>query len=194
MSRRCRVLLLSLFAAVALLLSMAPGAMAAEAVHQAFNWKKEVFRYVNFLVVVGVLWWLLKDRVPKFFDDRRAKIDQAIKEAKVAKAEAEARRAGYEDKIAHVEQEIAAIDAEQARWVEEMRDELARATEAAAGRVSQEAEERIAAELDQARAELQREASLLAVELAEDLIKERVKKKHHRKLFDETVEKLEGLK
>lgn len=173
---------------------MAPGAMAAEAVHQAFNWKKEVFRYVNFLVVVGVLWWLLKDRVPKFFDDRRAKIDQAIKEAKAAKAEAEARRVGYEDKIAHVEQEIAAIDAEQARWVEEMRDELARATEAAAGRVSQEAEERIAAELDQARAELQREASLLAVELAEDLIKERVKKKHHRKLFDETVEKLEGLK
>ena len=173
---------------------MAPGALAVEAAHPAFNWKKEALRYVNFLVVVGVLWWLLKDRVPKFFDDRRAKIDQAIKEAKVAKAEAEARRAGYEDKIAHVEQEIAAIDAEQARWVEEMRDELARATEAAAGRVSQEAEERIAAELDQARAELQREASLLAVELAEDLIKERVKKKHHRKLFDETVEKLEGLK
>ena len=194
MRRRSRVLLLAVFAAVALLLSMAPGAMAAEAVPHAFNWKKEVLRYVNFLVVVGVLWWLLKDRVPKFFDDRRAKIDQAIKEAKASKAKADERRAEYEDKIAHVEQEIAVIDAEQGRRVEEMREELARATEAAVGRVSQEAEERIAAELDQARAELQREASLLAVELAEGLIKDRVKKKHHRKLFDEIVEKLEGLK
>ena len=187
-------ILVAIFANAALSLAMAPGAMAAEVVHHAFNWKKEALRYVNFLVVVGVLWWLLKDRVPKFFDDRRAKIDQAIKDANASKAKADERRAEYEAKIAQVEQEIAAIDAEQARRVEEMRDELARAAEAAAGRVSQEAEERIAAELDQARAELQREASLLAVELAEDLIKERVKKKHHRKLFDETVEKLEGLK
>ncbi len=137
---------------------------------------------------------MLKDRVPKFFDDRRAKIDQAIKEANASKSKADERRAEYDAKIAQVEQEIAAIDAEQARRVEEMRDELARATEAAAGRVSQEAEERIAAELDQARAELQREASLLALELAEGLIKKRVKKKHHRKLFEETVEKLEGIK
>ncbi len=194
MSWRRRVLLIALFAAAPLLLVMAPGAMAADVVHHAFNWKKEAFRYVNFLVVVGVLWWLLKDMVPKFFDDRRAKIDQAIKEANASKSKADERRAEYDAKIAQVEQEIAAIDAEQARRVEEMRDELARATEAAAGRVSQEAEERIAAELDQARAELQREASLLALELAEGLIKKRVKKKHHRKLFEETVEKLEGIK
>ncbi len=194
MSWRRRVLLIALFAAAPVLLVMAPGAMAAEAAHPAFNWKKEAFRYVNFLVVVGVLWWLLKDRVPKFFDDRRAKIDQAIKEANASKSKADERRAEYEAKIAQVEQEIAAIDAEQARRVEEMRDELARATEAAAGRVSQEAEERIAAELDQARAGLQREASMLALEIAEELIKKRVKKKHHRKLFEETVDKLEGIK
>ncbi len=187
-------ILVAIFVNAALALAMAPGAMAAEVVHHAFNWKKEALRYVNFLVVVGVLWWLLKDRVPKFFDDRRAKIDKAIKEAKASKAKADERRAEYEAKIAQVEQEIAAIDEEQARRLEEYRAEMARAAEAAAVRVSHEAEERIEAELDHARSELQREASLLAVELAEGLIKDRVRKKDQQKLFDSVIDKLEDLK
>ena len=194
MSRSRRVLLIALFAAAPILLVMAPGAMAAEVVHHAFNWKKEALRYVNFLVVVGVLWWLLKDRVPKFFDDRRAKIDQAIKEANASKAKGDERRVEYEAKIAQVEQDIAVIDAERDRRIESMRVELTQAAEATAERVAHDAEERIESELNRARADLQREASLLALELAEGLIKERVKKKHHRKLFEETVEKLEGLK
>jgi F-type H+-transporting ATPase subunit b len=168
--------------------------MAAEAAHPAFNWKKEALRYVNFLVVVGVLWWLLKDRLPRFFAERRRKIEESLGEAKAIKADAEAKRAEYGGKIARVEQEIAAIDTERDRRIEAMRVELTQAAEATAERVAHDAEERIAAELDQARAGLQREASMLALEIAEELIKKRVKKKHHRKLFEETVEKLEGIK
>ena len=194
MSWRRRVLLIALFAAAPVLLVMAPGAMAAEAAHPAFNWKKEALRYVNFLVVVGVLWWLLKDRLPRFFAERRRKIEESLGEAKAIKADAEAKRAEYGAKIARVEQEIAAIDTKRDRRIEAMRVELTQAAEATAERVAHDAEERIAAELDQARAGLQREASMLALEIAEELIKKRVKKKHHRKLFEETVEKLEGIK
>ena len=107
---------------------------------------------------------------------------------------AEAKRAEYGAKIARVEQEIAAIDTERDRRIEAMRVELTQAAEATAERVAHDAEERIAAELDQARAGLPREASMLALEIAEELIKKRVKKKHHRKLFEETVQKLEGIK
>ncbi|MFQ6673005.1 MAG: hypothetical protein ACE5KY_06865, partial [Candidatus Tectimicrobiota bacterium] len=142
MSRRWPILLMVLVVTGALLLVVAPGALAAEAGRPAFSWKKEGLKTLNLLIVLGVLWWFLKDRLPAFFAERRGKIDQAIEEAKAAKAEAEAKRAEYEAKIARVEQEIAAIDAEGARRVEAMRAELARAAASAAERVAAEAEER----------------------------------------------------
>ena len=182
-------------AAVALLYAGVPLAWASEGGGgPVFSLRSEAIKIFNFLFVVGVLWWLLKGPTARFFEDRRQKIDQAIEEAKEAKAAAEAKRAEYEAKIAKAHEDIAAIDAEGARRVEAMRAELAQAAEAAALRIAAEAEGRIAAELAQARAELQREASLLAVELAEELIKERVNEEDQRRLVEAAIEKLEGLR
>ena len=192
MRRPCRPLLIAL-AAAALVLAAAPVVLAAEAAHPAFEWKKEAMKTFNLLVVLGVLWWFLKDRLPRFFAERRSSIDKAIEEARAAKAEAEAKRDEYEAKLARIEQDIAEIDAEGARRVEAMRAELDRAAEAASERIAAESTDRIAEELERARAELQREASLLAVELAEELIRGRVGKDDQRKLFDVTIEKLKGL-
>ena len=175
------------------MLAVAPVVLAAEAAHPTFEWKKEAMKTFNLLVVLGVLWWALKDRLPRFFAERRGAIDKAIEEAKAAKAEAEAMRAEYEAKLARIEQDIAGIDAEGARRVEAMRAELDRAAEAASERIAAESTDRIAEELEKARAELQREASLLAVELAEEIIKGRVGKDDQRKLFDATIEKLKEL-
>ncbi len=75
-----------------------------------------------------------------------------------------------------------------------MKEELARAADAAAQKVASDAEERIDAEVKKARAELQREASLLAIELSEEIIKERMNEEDQQKLVDEAIEKLEGLK
>ncbi len=192
MRRRCRPLLIAL-AGAALVLAAAPVVLAAEAAHPTFEWKKEAMKTFNLLVVLGVLWWFLKDRLPRFFAERRSSIDKAIEEAKAAKAEAEAMRAEYEAKLARIEQDIAEIDAEGARRVEAMRAELDRAAEAASERIAAESTDRIAEELERARAELQREASLLAVELAEERIKGRVGKDDQRNLFDATIEKLKEL-
>ncbi len=192
MRRRCRPLLITL-AAAALVLAAAPVVLAAEAAHPTFEWKKEAMKTFNLLVVLGVLWWFLKDRLPRFFAERRSSIDKAIEEARAAKAEAEAKRDEYEAKLARIEQDIAEIDAEGARRVEAMRAELDRAAEAASERIAAESTDRIAEELERARAELQREASLLAVKLAEELIRGRVGKDDQRKLFDVTIEKLKGL-
>jgi ATP synthase F0 subunit b len=181
-------------ATTAVLLAAASVALAAEAGHSSVNWKAEAWKVVNFLIVVGVLWWLLKDRLPAFLGERRNKIDRAIEEAKAAKAEAEAKRTEYEAKIARAEQEIAEIDAEGVRRAEALREDLAKATEEAAEKLAADAKERVEAEVKGARAELQREASLLAVELSEELIRERIAEEDQRKLVDETIQKLEGLK
>ena len=194
MSRRRRDLLVGLLAVAAFLLTVPLGAWASEAAHPVFSWKKEALKTFNFLVVVGVLWWLLKDRLPKFLDERRQKIEKTINDAKTARAEAEAKRVEYEAKIERAERDIAEIEAEGARRIEAMRAELAQAAEAAAERIATEAEERISSEVKRAKEELQREASLLALELSEELIKERMSEEDQRKLVDETIRKLESLK
>lgn len=194
MTDRRRAFLLAVGAALGVLVALSSPAFASEAGNAAFSWKKEALKVINFLIVAGVLWWLLKDRLPAFLEDRRSKIDRTIEEAKAAKAEAEAKRAEYEVKIARAEQEVAEIQAEAGRRAEAMKEELARAAEAAAKKVASDAEERIDAEVRKARAELQREASLLAIELSAEIIKERLNEEDQQKLVDETIEKLEGLK
>jgi F-type H+-transporting ATPase subunit b len=191
-SRKSKVLLGALFVA-SLVLATAKGVLGAEEAHSTFEWKKEALKTLNLLIVLGVLWWALKDRLPRFFAERRSSIDKAIEEARAAKAEAEAKRAEYEAKLAQIENDIAGIDAEAARRVEAMRAELAEAADAAAERIAAESTDRIAEEVDRARAELQREAALLAVELAEELIKDRVGDEDHQRLVEATVKKLEGL-
>lgn len=194
MSLRRFTILTVLSAAALVLLVGAPQALASEAAHSVFSWKKEGLKFLNFLIVVGILWYLLKDRVPAFLSERRSKIEETIEEAKTAKAEAEAKRAEYEAKIAKAEQEVADINAEGERRIETMKAELAQAAEAAAQRIASDTDERIAAEVSRARGELQREASLLAIELSEEIIKDRISKKDQQKLVDATIEELEGLK
>jgi F0F1-type ATP synthase membrane subunit b/b' len=182
-------------------LALVPVALAAEAAHPpAFSWKKEAFRYLNFALLVIGVYYLFKiglfdlDKVVKHFTERPRKVDKAIEEAKAARAEAEAKRAEYEAKIARVEEEIANIEAEGARRTEAMRAELAQAAEEAARRVAAEAQERIAEETEQARADLQREASLLAIELAEEILKEKVDEEDQRRLVERTLRNLEDLR
>jgi F-type H+-transporting ATPase subunit b len=193
-SLRRLTFLIALSAAALFLLVAAPQAFASEAAHTSFSWKTEGLKLLNFLIVVGILWYLLKDRVPALLRERRSKIEETIEEAKTAKAEAEAKRTEYEAKIAKAEQEIAGINAEGDRRIEEMKTELSQAAEAAAQRIASDTEERIASEVSRARSELQKEASLLAIELSEEIIKERLSKEDQKKLVDKTIEELEGLK
>jgi ATP synthase F0 subunit b len=198
--RRRTVIIIALVATVGVLLAASCPAFASEAGHPAFNWKKEALRTLNFLILMVGVYYLFKldvfdlGKIVKHFKERPAKVEKIVEEAKAAKAEAEAKRAEYEAKIARAEQEVAEISAVADSRVEAMRAELAQAAEAAAQKVGSDAEERIAAEVNRARAELQREASLLAIELSEEIIKEHLNEEDQQKLVDAAIEKLEGLK
>ena len=157
-------------------------------------------KFLNFFLLAIGLYYLFKfdvfdlGKIVQHFKERPDKVRQVIEEAKTAKAEAEAKWAEYEAKIAKAEQEIADINAEGERRIETMKAELAQAAEATAQRIASDTDERIAAEVSRARGELQREASLLAIELSEEIIKERLSKKDQKRLVDATIEELEGLK
>jgi F-type H+-transporting ATPase subunit b len=52
------------------------------------DWKNFGWRVLNFAVLMGLLYWLLADKVKSFFGGRREDIKAALEEAQLAKEEA----------------------------------------------------------------------------------------------------------
>jgi F-type H+-transporting ATPase subunit b len=65
-----------------------------------------MWRIVNFLILMALLWKMLADMVRKFFTGRREEIAQMIEEADKAKADAEKQFAEYNAKLQNVEKDI----------------------------------------------------------------------------------------
>jgi F-type H+-transporting ATPase subunit b len=86
-----------------------------------------VWRIVNFVILMALLWKLLADKIKTYFIDRKDEIAQMIEEADKAKADAEAQFADIQQKLKNVEKDIQDIkgaimgelESEKARIIEE---------------------------------------------------------------------------
>jgi len=86
-----------------------------------------IWRIVNFVILMALLWKLLADKIKTYFIDRREEIAQMIDEADKAKADAEAQYADIRNKLKNVEKDIQDIKtaimgelgSEKARIIEE---------------------------------------------------------------------------
>ena len=86
-----------------------------------------VWRIVNFVILMALLWKLLADKIKTFFIDRKDEIAQMIEEADKAKTDAEVQFADIQQKLKNVEKDIKDIkgaimgelEGEKARIIEE---------------------------------------------------------------------------
>jgi len=65
-----------------------------------------VWRIFNFLILAGILYKLLADKIRKYFSDRRIEIAEMLQEADDAKAEAEKQLADVQEKLKNVERDV----------------------------------------------------------------------------------------
>ena len=121
---------------------------------------------INFGILVGFVWVMLKAKVPQMFRDRTAMIQKGIREAQAASAEASRRLHDIEERLAKLGTEVAEIrtSAESEAVAEEAR--IRQAAEEDKGKVVQAAEAEIAAIARNARRELKSYAASLAVDMA----------------------------
>ena len=152
--------------------------------------KDFLYRCFNFALMVGVLVYFVNKPIRKGLKERSAGIEKTLAEAEAAKQAAEAKHREYTEKLAKATEEIAGITASIRHEGELERDKIVAAAKEMAAKIEREAENKAAGVVAKARTELREEASRLAVELAEDMLKKQVSADDQKRLVDEYMQKV----
>jgi F-type H+-transporting ATPase subunit b len=121
---------------------------------------------------------------------RREEIEKNLREARAAKEEAESKFAEYDRKLSKASAEIEEIYASIRKEGEMEREKILANAREMAEKIGLEAEKTAAYEVSKARARLREEATLMAVEIAEELLKKNFTREDHSRLVDEYLQKV----
>ena len=148
-------------------------ALAAEAgAHaKAFSFTEELFKLVNTLIVVGILYKVAYHPIRNFLKDRREGIRKALEESRATREEAEKQLAEQRSKVADLEAELVRVREQGEKERAAMRERLEEEQESQAQRLLEQTRTTIELEASKARAELQNQAASLALNLAEEMLK-----------------------
>jgi len=140
------------------------------------------FLMVTFVVFLGLLHAALKKPLSGYIEQRSNDVRNALEEAQKAKANAEAKAAEYEDRLAKLDGELDQLKNDfRARGDAEVK-RLEAAGQAAAERILKDAEDTISAEFEKAQTALKLEASRLALSVAENTIRSNIAAADHVRL------------
>jgi len=149
-----------------------------------------VWRVVNFIILMALLWKLLADKIKTYFVDRRDEIAQMIDEADKAKADAEAQYADIQLKLKNVEKDIQEIKtaimgelgSEKARIIEEGK--------AAAERIIQQARWTADQEVVKAKNELKEHVVEMAGDMASSMITKSMTPEDQKRILEDYLNKV----
>jgi len=162
-----------------------------EASHAALQMKDLMWRVINFAMLAAIIIWAMKKaKVAKLLADRQAGIEKALKDAVKAREAAEKKYAEYSDKLSKATKEIDEIYASIKKEGELEKERIIAEAKVSAEKIKEQAEQTAAREVLKARAELQAEAARLAVQLAEQSLKENVGKDDQNRLVGEYLSKV----
>ncbi len=151
-----------------------------------------VWRFVNFFIIVGVLVYFLTKPVKGFLKKRIEDIEASLAEAKMAREESLKRLSDVQARLKDKDAELASlVKIAEDNGKKEKADILKEAERIAQDIVSG-AKANMDAELIKAKDALRREAALMALELAEKLVKEQISKEDQVRILEEYIEKVGG--
>jgi len=178
--------------AVLVLLFTALSAHAAEEGNATTERANEIFKWINFAIVAGLLAWVFLKLTPPFFRKNAETISSAITKATAAKAEAERQLREAEGKLARLEQEVAQLRATAQREAVAEAERLRTITQSDVKKVGLAALAEIEAAERAARLELKVIAANLAVDSAESLLANQLTPQAQESLLSAFVKSLEG--
>lgn len=154
---------------------------------------EEVFKWINFAIWAGALYWLCLTKAPRFFRRRAEAIGSAISKAGSAKAAADAELREVETKLRNLEKEVAELRALAEREAAAEVERLRTATRVDMEKIAVAATAEIEAAERTARLELKALAANLAVEGAEALLTKQLTAETQAGLISSFVESLGGM-
>jgi F-type H+-transporting ATPase subunit b len=147
-------------------------ATAENAEHHAEEGDPRIMlKWANFAILAIILGWGLAKSLPPFFKSRSEEIAKDIAEAKKLKAEAEAKAAQIEQRLAQLGTEIETLRARAKQEMQIEADRIKRETENFLAKIHEGGLAEIEAASKRAKAELKAQAAEQAIDLAEKRIR-----------------------
>lgn len=146
-----------------------------------------VLKFINIVLFIGVLWWLLKGPVGKAFAARSLDVRRAADEARERREKADRLAADIQARLSQIEAEVASIRQRAEVDGERQRKEMIAAAEAEASKILANARNEVESRIKFARKELTEYAGELAATRAEAILKEKITPEDQKKLFRDSL-------
>ncbi|HPJ07863.1 MAG TPA: ATP synthase F0 subunit B [Deltaproteobacteria bacterium] len=149
-----------------------------------------IWRIVNFVILMALLWKLLADKIKKYFVDRRDEIAQMIEEADKAKSDAQAQYADIQGKLKNVEKDIQDIKVAIMGELGSEKDRIIEEGKVAAERIIQQAKWTAEQEVVKAKNELKDHVVEMAGDMASGMITRSMTPDDQKRILEEYLEKV----
>ena len=171
-------------------ISIAFAAAEGEGGHDSKEWIDLGKKAFDFIILVGLLYWLLAAQIKEFFSGRRVEIKKTLEESVEKKAEAEKKYREYSEKIDKASVEIDGIfEMIKAQGITE-KQKIIEDAEKAAIKMKEDARTRIEQELKGASDQLKAQAIQLSVQMAEEILKRSITAQDHETMVKEYMDKV----
>ncbi len=154
------------------------------------NWFNFIWRAVNFIILVGVIYWFAAKPIKAFFAGRQEGIRTGLAEALMAREEAEKKFQEYAVKLDKATGEIDEITRIiQTQGLTE-KERIIEAARKAAEKMKEDTQRRMEQEFNKASRDLRIEAVRLSTQMAGELIQKNIKADDHEALVKDYIEKV----
>ena len=184
------ILLISLTLALLVAVNSVYASGGSEGGHEKSQWFEFAWKTLDFILLVGFLYWLLAEKIKIFFVGRRQEIKDSMENAAKEKTEAEKKYREYSEKIDKASHEIdGIIDMIKAQGVAEKQKIIEDAGKVAQ-KMKEDAQARIEQEFNKASYQLRSEAVQLSVQMAEEILKKNITAQDHEVMVREHMDKV----
>ena len=177
--------------AVLALASASPALAASEA--HGFSFRVEGFYILDFVIMVGLLWWLLKGPIKKFFLKRHESVAYEMETATRLRQEAEKKLAELDQMMAGLEKEIAQVRESFRADGEREKARILAEAEVNAEKIRQNAKKTLEQEMAKLREQLELEMVKAVMEGAEAKVRQKLDQATQKRLASGYVDALEKL-
>jgi F-type H+-transporting ATPase subunit b len=153
-----------------------------------------ILKLANLIAFLGFLGYLLAKPIKKALADRRQVIGGQLTEAEARRRKSDQLATDIQARLSQIEGEVDSILQRARAEGEKQKQEIVAAAEGEAQKIMTAAQSQVDARLKAAREELTAYARQLATERAHTLIANNMTDEDRRRLFAESVQKIEGVK
>jgi F0F1-type ATP synthase membrane subunit b/b' len=142
------------------------------------NWQL-IFSVINFVLFIGILYFLLKDKIKVFFSNRSNKIKNEIQNAYNNKIQLESELANYNKKIALLDKEFNRLKKDTLEKLKIQRSKTLEETEKIAEKINQDSQKIALNNINETKNKLAKEIFESAIENAKKTIEEKLKNNNY---------------